>query len=270
MIGFGQDTVFITQVDTVYITVDNNENSTLNKQSILLDDSKDDTQYSQIIDIHPVSLFFGKIYIAYERKISNKNQSIKIGIPFYLRRDLSKIKLVRNIASFYDLDLYDSDDEANSTLKDILNDAEGLAFFTGYGVNFEYRFYLNKNKKLLTGIYLSPEYSFKKFNIKVDVSASDLENIMQTHNYPSVIDSDIGSYEADAESKINVLGLKLGYQWITESLSFDINIGVGRYSVKYDFEEEITYKWEEWETNNLDGELYYILPKIGFSIGYKF
>ena len=82
MIGFGQDTVFITQVDTVYITVDNNENSTLNKQSILLDDSKDDTQYSQIIDIHPVSLFFGKIYIAYERKISNKNQSIKIGIPF--------------------------------------------------------------------------------------------------------------------------------------------------------------------------------------------
>ena len=40
MIGFGQDTVFIPRVDTVYITVDNNENSTLNKQNILLDDSE--------------------------------------------------------------------------------------------------------------------------------------------------------------------------------------------------------------------------------------
>jgi len=142
----------------------------------------------------------------------------------------------------------------------------------GHGVSFEYRFYLNKYKEVLSGIYISPEYSFKKFNLKVDINASDIEHIMQTHNDPSIIPHNYATYQVDAESKINSLGLKFGHQWTTESLSFDLNFAVSRSSIKYNVKEEITYlnTWSEPQTEDIDGNVYYFLPKIEFSIGYKF
>ena len=190
----------------------------------------------------PSSLILGDFSISYEREIVNRH-SLTIGFPFYYKRDLSNMILIRAIAPIFDDNLYDTDNSYNSTTLDILDDAEDIGKLSGFGFNFRYRFYLNRYEEALTGFYISPEYLFRKFNIKIDASEADMYQIIQKHFYPDIFGNTI-SYELDGFIKTNIISFNFGHQWIQNWFSIDFNLGLAHYSIRYDFEEE-SQDWGE-------------------------
>ena len=222
----------------------------------------------QIIKIKPSSLLLGDLSISYEREIVDKH-SLTIGIPFYFNRDIANMQLIRAIAPLFDENLYDNDNPYNSEAIDILDDAEGIGEISGYGFNFKYKFYINKNTEALTGFYVSPEYLFRKFNIKIDASASDINEINEDHFYPSIFDNTF-SYELDGFIKTNIISFNFGHQWIRDWFSIDMNIGLAHYNIMYDFEEE-SRKWNGNLTENDEKDKESIwLPRVGLNLGVAF
>ena len=226
------------------------------------------TTVKQIIRLKPSSLILGDFSFSYESEIFNKH-SLTIGIPLYFKRDIAKMKLVKAIAPLFDDNLYDNDNSYNSTVLDILDDAENIGEVSGYGFNFKYRLYLNRNAEALTGFYFGPEYFFRKFNIKIDASDADINEIIQKHFYPSILEN-TDSYELDGFINTNIISLNFGHQWIQNWLSIDFNVGLAHYSIIYDFEEE-KYNWNgSYEENDVKDTESIWLPRVGLNIGVAF
>jgi len=222
----------------------------------------------QIIKIKPSSLILGDLSISYEREIVDKH-SLTIGIPFYFKRDIANMKLIRGVAPLFDDNLYDNDNPYNSTVIDILDDAEDIGSVSGYGFNLKYKLYLNKNTDALTGFYFSPEYFFRKFSVKVDASAADINEIINKHFYPSIFDN-TSSYELDGFIKTSVISFNFGHQWIRDWFSIDINIGLAHYNIRYDFEEELVNWSGDYVEHNVKDKESLWLPKLGMNFGVAF
>ena len=183
----------------------------------------------QIIKIKPSALLLGDLSVFYEREIVN-NHSLTIGIPLYFKRDIAKMTIIKSLAPLF------MEDASKYDVEDILDDAGGIGSLGGYGIVLKYKFYLNQNAEALTGFYFSPEYYFRKFNIDIDASQSDLLDIYYNDNSP--IDFPTNNYELDGDIKINTISFNFGHQWIRDWLSVDLHIGLAHYGLKYDFEEE--------------------------------
>jgi len=216
----------------------------------------DDNSKKYIIKIKPSSLFLRDISFSYETELIDKH-SVTIGIPLYLKRDIANMVLIKSLAPLF-LEDADKDD-----VDDILDDAEGIGYLSGYGIVLKYKKYINKDAEALTGFYFSPEYYFRKFNIEIDASQSDLLNIYNNDNSP--INFPTNSYELEGDIKINTISLNFGHQWIRDWFSVDVHIGLAHYSLKYDFEEESgSYENDEDDTEQM------WLPRIGLNLGVAF
>jgi len=223
---------------------------------------------SQIIKINPSFLLLGDISLSYEREILNKH-SLTIGIPLYFKRDIANMKLIRALAPLFDDNLYDYDNTYNSTTIDILDDAENIGYVSGYGINFKYKLYINKNAQALTGFYFSPEYFFRKFNIKIDASEADINEIMQKHFYPSIFGDNL-SYELDGFIKTNIISFNFGHQWIQNWFSVDLNIGLAHYNLSYDFNDRAQVWPGYYEENDIKDTEKIWLPKVELNLGVAF
>ena len=127
----------------------------------------------------------------------------------------------------------------------------------------KYKWYLNQNTEALTGFYFSPEYYFRKFNINIDASQSDLLDIYDNDNSP--VDYPTNNYELDGDIKINTISFNFGHQWIRDRFSVDLHIGLAHYGLEYDFEEESGfYEYDEDDTEQM------WLPRMGLNLGVAF
>ena len=207
-----------------------------------------------IIKIKPTSLLLGDFSLSLEREIINRH-SITVGIPLYFKRDIAKMTLVKLL--FPSL----LPNASKSDIDDILDDAEGIGYFGGYGFVLKYKFYLNMNAEALTGFYISPEYYFRKFNINIDASISDLEDIYYNDNSPLNLPQN--NYELKGDIRFNTISFNFGHQWIRDWFSIDTHIGLAHFSLNYDFEEESG----SYENDDDDSELIW-LPRIGLNIGF--
>ena len=183
----------------------------------------------QIIKIKPSALLLGDLSVFYEREIVDKH-SFTIGIPLYFKRDIAKMTIIKSLAPLF------MGDASKNDVEDILDDAEGIGSLGGYGIVIKYKFYLNQNAEALTGFYFSPEYYFRKFNIDIDASVSDLEDLEDNNNSP--FESSQEEYELEGDIKINTISFNFGHQWIRDWFSVDLHIGLAHYDLQYDFEEE--------------------------------
>ena len=210
----------------------------------------------QIIKIKPTALLLGDLSVFYEREIVNKH-SLTIGIPLYFKRDIAKMTIIKSLAPLF------MGDASKNDVEDILEDAEGIGSLGGYGIVLKYKFYLNQNAEALTGFYFSPEYYFRKFNIEIDASQSDLLDIYYNDNSP--IDFPTNNYELDGDIKINTISFNFGHQWIRDWFSIDIYMGLAHYNLQYDFEEEVGYYDYDFD----DTEQIW-LPRVGLNLGIAF
>ena len=257
MIGFGQ-------LAQDYIRLDEN---------ISFSESDTSSQKSQIINISPISLIMGELSLSYEKKF-DIGHSVTIGIPIYFKRDIANMRFVRVLSPFFDSELYDDEASYNSTVNDILDDTEKIGYLSGFGLNLKYKLYLDKTAPTLTGFYFSPAYSFSKLNVKIDASEADIAYIVQKHFYPSIFDN-VLSYKLDGDIKTNTISLNFGHQWIRDWFSIDVNIGMGRYSLSYDFRQEI-YDYNmsvglpsDWP-DSFEGKEVIWLPRMGLNLGFAF
>ena len=207
-----------------------------------------------IIKIKPTSLLLGDFSLSLEREIINRH-SITVGIPLYFKRDIAKMTLVKLLSPSL------LPNASKSDIDDILDDAEGIGYFGGYGFVLKYKFYLNMNAEALTGFYISPEYYFRKFNINIDASISDLEDIYYNDNSPLNLPQN--NYELKGDIRFNTISFNFGHQWIRDWFSIDTHIGLAHFSLNYDFEEESG----SYENDDDDLELIW-LPRIGLNIGF--
>jgi len=207
-----------------------------------------------IIKIKPTSLLLGDFSLSLEREIINRH-SITVGIPLYFKRDIAKMTLVKLLSPSL------LPNASKSDIDDILDDAEGIGYFGGYGFVLKYKFYLNMNAEALTGFYISPEYYFRKFNINIDASISDLEDIYYNDNSPLNLPQN--NYELKGDIRFNTISFNFGHQWIRDWFSIDTHIGLAHFSLNYDFEEESG----SYENDDDDSELIW-LPRIGLNIGF--
>jgi len=210
----------------------------------------------QIIKIKPTALLLGDLSVFYEREIVNKH-SLTIGIPLYFKRDIAKMTIIKSLAPLF------MGDASENDVKDILDDAEGIGSLEGYGIVLKYKFYLNQNAEALTGFYFSPEYYFRKFNIDIDASVSDLEDLEDNNNSP--FDSPQNDYELEGDIKINTISFNFGHQWIRDWFSVDLHIGLAHYDLQYDFEEE-----SGSHDNDEDDRGQMWLPRMGLNLGVAF
>ena len=219
----------------------------------------------QIIKIKPTALLLGDLSVFYEREIVNKH-SLTIGIPLYFKRDIAKMTIIKSLAPLF------MGDASKNDVERILDDAEGIGSLGGYGIVLKYKFYLNQNAEALTGFYFSPEYYFRKFNIKIDASEADINEIWQKHFQPSFLDF-TGSYELDGFIKTNIISFNFGHQWIKNWFSIDFNIGLAHYSIRYDFEGERKV-WGNlgayYEENDIKDTESIWLPRAGLNLGVAF
>ena len=223
-------------------------------------DSEATEPNKQIIKIKPIPLLLGDLSVSYEREIVNKH-SLTIGIPLYFKRDIAKMTIIKSLALLTPLlvdEEWDKDD-----VEDILDDAERIGSLGGYGIVFKYKWYLNKNTEALTGFYFSPEYYFRKFNIDIDASVSDLEDLEDNNNSP--FDSPQNGYELEGDIKINTISFNFGHQWIRDWFSVDLHIGLAHYDLQYDFEEESGF-----HDNDEDDRGQMWLPRMGLNLGVAF
>ena len=207
-----------------------------------------------IIKIKPTSLLLGDFSLSLEREIINRH-SITVGIPLYFKRDIAKMTLVKLLSPSL------LPNASKSDIDDILDDAEGIGYFGGYGFVLKYKFYLNMNAEALTGFYISPEYYFRKFNINIDASISDLEDIYYNDNSPLNLPQN--NYELKGDIRFNTISFNFGHQWIRDWFSIDTHIGLAHFSLNYDFEEQSG----SYENDDDDLELIW-LPRIGLNIGF--
>ena len=207
-----------------------------------------------IIKIKPTSLLLGDFSLSLEREIINRH-SITVGIPLYFKRDIAKMTLVKLLSPSL------LPNASKSDIDDILDDAEGIGYFGGYGFVLKYKFYLNMNAEALTGFYISPEYYFRKFNINIDASISDLEDIYYNDNSPLNLPQN--NYELKGDIRLNTISFNFGHQWIRDWFSIDTHIGLAHFSLNYDFEEQSG----SYENDDDDLELIW-LPRIGLNIGF--
>ena len=210
----------------------------------------------QIIKIKPTALLLGDLSVFYEREIVNKH-SLTIGIPLYFKRDIAKMTIIKSLAPLF------MGDASKNDVEDILDDAEGIGSLEGYGIVLKYKFYLNQNAEALTGFYFSPEYYFRKFNIDIDASVSDLEDLEDNNNSP--FDSPQNDYELEGDIKINTISFNFGHQWIRDWFSVDLHIGLAHYDLQYDFEEE-----SGSHDNDEDDRGQMWLPRMGLNLGVAF
>ena len=217
---------------------------------------QDQAAKTHIIKIKPSSIFLGDLAFSLERELINKH-SLTIGIPLYFKRDIAKMTLVKSLAPIY------MGDASKNDIEDILDDAEGIGSLGGYGIVFKYKWYINQNMEALTGFYFSTEYYFRKFNIEIDASRSDLLQIYNNDNSP--INYPTNNYELDGDIKINTISFNYGHQWIRDWFSIDVYMGLAHYSLQYNFNEEAGYY-----KNDEDNSEQIWLPRMGLNLGFVF
>ena len=110
-------------------------------------------EVNNIINLKLSSLVIGTMSFSYERKVFDRH-SLYVGLPIYFKRDLTNSKFLRLLAPLGDNYLYEYDQITNSTVNEILDDADDLAYISGFGFNLGYKFYLDKNVRDLTGFHL--------------------------------------------------------------------------------------------------------------------
>ncbi len=224
----------------------------------------------QIVKISPVPILFGDIKINYEREILD-NHSFNIALPFYYKRDIAKMQLTNIIAPMFDSKFSEYTYE-NSTVKDILKDAENIGEINGIGIDLEYRYYTKKNIPKLTGFYISPQFSFKKFFIDIDASEADISYIYDKHSITGDLLNPNSRYELNGDASIRSITINFGHQWILNAFSIDLSFGIGDYQIKYDLNEKNGDEDENGgisENNMKDSENIFI-PKFSLKLGYSF
>jgi len=235
----------------------------------------------QIIKIKPSSIILGDFLFLYEREIFSKH-SMTIGFPLYFKRDIAKMGLIQQLAPFtFDKKQSTEDDYSwfyyldENDFEDLLDDAEGIGSLSGYGIILKYKWYINKYTEALTGFYFSPEYFFRKFNIEIDASESDLQGIYSSEVFDNMNSSDNifdnypeENYELDGIIKFNTFSINLGHQWIRDWISIDMHIGLAHYNLQYEFEEDekkvLSGEFDEDDTNS------FWLPRFGLNLGVAF
>jgi hypothetical protein len=209
---------------------------------------------TNILEVNLLSLFINELNLSYERVVGEKH-SIRIGVPIYFRRDLTKTFL------FLNPNIYLTGDEPFT-----LEDFEGLAYISGIGITPEYRVYLS-NQRAPRGFYLASQLTFRKFSIEADFNATDLP--FDSDSTASGFNK-FKSFDGSGKANITVLAPLLGWQWIKGPISIDLNFGMAYYILYYKSKSEIKYEdgYIEENNDNYSGSIW--LPKIGFSIGAAF
>ena len=231
-------------------------------------------EVNQVIYVKPASLILGTLSTSYERKIIDRH-SLYIGFPIYFKRDITNSLFLRLLAPFGDNYLYSYDQITNSTVKDILDDADGLSYISGVGINLGYKIYFSKNSNNLTGFYFNPDFYSFGLKIEAEADAADINYIIENNLYPDLLvdDWDLNTvYEYDSDSKLSLqtVSINVGHQWIRDWFSLDMKVGIGNYIIKYEYDDRITFNSQNIQLNKAKGTEILWLPRFKIKLGVAF
>ena len=231
------------------------------------------SEVNNIIHFKPASLFLGTLSVSYEREVFPKH-SIYIGVPIYFKRDLTKSKIIRILAPYGDEYLYEIDQITNSTANDILDDVDGLAYISGSGFNFGYKFYLGENSDNLSGFYINPDFYTFKFKSDGQVNKQEIDFILSDNSYPDLFDDwDLNSilqYNIDGQINLRSFSLNIGHQWIRKWFAVDMKMGLGNYLIKYEYKDQILFDDQSAEINKEKDRVSIFLPRFKIKFGVYF
>ena len=239
-------------------------------------DSDIQSNHKQIIYIKPTSLILGSLSLSYEREIINQHV-LTIGIPFYYKRDVTNLKPLRIIAPSFDEYLYDIDQFSNSTLNEILDDADDLAYLSSIGFNIGYKYYFNNNKfeETLSGFYINPHFSTEKLKCQIEINRSDIDFLLNNHAYPDVFNdwdySNVNFYELDGSMKVRTISLNFGHQWIRNWFAIDMKFGLSHYNLNYEYDDQVQYDNQNGIViNKFKGVEKIFIPQFKIKLGIAF